>query len=202
MRCKACGSNKMIFDPFRGEIFCGDCGLVNGRIYVHKKTKEIMPTLFLGSYTSFSKPRLSAINKRILSDLTRYGNNGTYQKERAYAISEIFRINAVLHLPALVRYQSLQIYEYLIANTTILMDKRITIESLSTAVIMLAMEILDVERDFEEILNASKARKENIEVSFEKAKRFWQERENKNGNNAAPGVRAHEKNLGGENERI
>lgn len=176
MRCKACGSNRMIYDPFRGEIYCANCSLVNGHIYVHKKTKEVTPTLFLGSYASFSKTRLSTINKRILSDVTRYGNGGTYQKERAYAISEIFRINGVLHLPALVRYQSLQIYEYLIANTTILRDKRITLESLSTAVIMLAMEILDVERDFEEILNASKASKASIEVSFEKAKRYWMER--------------------------
>jgi len=95
MRCKACGSNRMIYDPFRGEIYCANCGLVNGRIYVHKKTKEVTPTLFLGSYASFSKTRLSTINKRILSDVTRYGNGGTYQKERAYAISPCIVLNKV-----------------------------------------------------------------------------------------------------------
>jgi len=176
MRCKSCGSTKIIYDPFRGEYFCGECGLVNGRLHVFTKKKETAPTLFLGSFTYFRNPRFKGISKRIMADVIRQGHNGTYQKGKAYALNEIFRINAVLNLPPIVRFQAVQIYEDVVTHTTILMDKRITLESLSTAAVMMAMEILDFERPFEEILDASKSTRERIEVSFEKVKNYLNRR--------------------------
>lgn len=184
MKCPRCGLNKTLYDPFRGEYFCGNCGLVLAKEAV-VIPQQIEATLFLGSYTDFNGSRLSSINKRILADITRFGN-GKYQREKAYAIAEIFRINAVLHLPPIVRYQSLQIYEYVITESSIVMDKRITLESLATAVVMEAMEILGFHRDFDEITNVSKAKVENIEVSFEKVKQKWEEHVRDKLNNARP----------------
>lgn len=175
MKCKKCGSNKLILDPYRGEIFCSECGLVNERVHVHNY-KDVKPTFFLGAYTTFSNPRYNSISRIIYADVIRYGN-GKYQKGRAYALNEILRINAVLNLPSLTRFQSIDLYEKAIAETNILMDKRITLESMATAVVMLAMEILDMERPFDEILAASKANKRAIEITFKKLKKWYLSRE-------------------------
>ena len=163
----------------RGETYCAKCGLV-----ISKDPPTVdytlgnSPALILGSVADFENPKLRRLQTIDHIDAVRR-RKGAYQKERMLAFSEIFRITAVLRLPPITRLEAIRIYEWALGHTTIIKHKAITIEALATASVIIAMGEHGITRRFSEVIDTSKARPLAVQISTEKLKRAWDERENR-----------------------
>ena len=127
VKCPLCGSSFILYDPERGEYYCGKCGYVIEQEQV--------------------------INKRVLKQAKRDIKNAKFEwvsykdDNYNYTIAEIRRIAANLNLPSYVVKEAEYIFRK-VYTSNFHRRKNISAEALAPAVILIASEKYNQAVDF------------------------------------------------------
>lgn len=144
-KCPLCGSVSIIFDPARGEYYCGKCGYVIEQEQV--------------------------INNRLLEQTKRDIENANFELRKArddnynYAISEIRRIAANLRLPSYVVREAEAVFSKLKSKGHI-QYRHISIEALAPACLLFAAREFYYDLAFEDVYKLAKEEPDKIKSAF------------------------------------
>ncbi len=186
-KCPNCGSNRIIYDPERGEIICAVCGLVlTEQVYDlgpewraftpeerAKRSRAGAPSDRITSQslvTSIdtsgkdSAGRMLDIRKRL--EVMRWKKwqmrarmQTSLERNLAQAVNELERISSQLGLPRFVEEQALEIYRRALERGLV---RGRSIESIMAAAIYAACRMHKVPRTLDEIAKFTKASRKDV----------------------------------------
>lgn len=181
-RCPECNSTHLIYDDNRGELLCGDCGLLIEEKMVdtthelrsfdksEKKSRGGAPI----SMQKFDKGLTTNIGE--ISDIYRLDSS---QQTRKYlrlkkwqervstsiernlrlAMSELRRVASFLELPSVVKDEAARIYNFVLQRGLV---RGRSMESVIAACIYAACRSYNIPRTLDEISNASEVERKEI----------------------------------------
>lgn len=181
-KCPDCGSSNLVYDESRGEVICGDCGLLVEENMVdtshelrsfdkgEKKSRGGAPI----SMQKFDKGLTTNVGE--ISDIYRLGSN---QETRKYlrlkkwqervstsiernlrlAMAELRRVASFLELPSVVRDEAARIYNYVLQRGLV---RGRSMESVIAACIYAACRSYNIPRTLDEISVASEVERKEI----------------------------------------
>jgi len=181
-KCPECGSSNLVYDSSRGEVICGDCGLLVEEKMVdtshelrafdksEKKSRGGAPI----SLQKFDKGLTTNVGE--ISDIYKLDSK---QQTRKYlrlkkwqervstsiernlrlAMSELRRVAAFLDLPSVVREESARVYNFVLQRG---MVRGRSMESVIAACIYAACRSYNIPRTLDEISAASEVERKEI----------------------------------------
>jgi len=181
-KCPECNSSKLIYDESKGEVICGDCGLLVEEKMVdtshelrsfdksEKKSRGGAPI----SLQKFDKGLTTNVGE--ISDIYRLDSTQATRKylrlkkwqERVstsiernlrLAMSELRRVSSFLDLPSVVNPESSRIYNFVLQRGLV---RGRSMESVIAACIYAACRSYNIPRTLDEISNASEVERKEI----------------------------------------
>lgn len=116
-QCPLCGSDKLFYDPARGEYYCGECGYV----YDYDEVP--------------SRERLAEIKEDI--SINNLKINSYKEDNTTYAVNEIYRLSSWLRMPKHMVREAINIYINMIYKNNLHRKLNIPIEDIIPALIIL-----------------------------------------------------------------
>jgi len=175
MKCPECGSENLIKDPSRGEIYCADCGVVieeelvdqraEWRSYSNeefmKRARTGPPTnpMFYDKGLSTRTPKSLVHSQRLRKTLDIRGN----ERETSFALGEIERMGSALKLPREIMEETALLYRKA-ARQDMLKGQKI--EELLSAMLYIVCRQYHVPRTFHEIAEVSRVPLERIRRAY------------------------------------
>ena len=181
-RCPECKSTHLIYDDDRGELVCGDCGLLVEESMVdtshelrsfdksEKKSRGGAPL----SMQKFDKGLTTNIGE--ISDIYRLDSaqqtrkylrlkkwqervSTSIERNLRLAMSELRRVASFLELPSVVRDEASRIYNFVLQRSLV---RGRSMESVIAACIYAACRSYNIPRTLDEISNASEVERKEI----------------------------------------
>ncbi|AEH23741.1 transcription initiation factor IIB [Pyrococcus yayanosii] len=184
--CPNCGSTNLVYDPYRGEIYCQNCGEI-----IQENIIDLRPDYRIFDSNQWKKrSRIGAPESILLHDkglstdigidrsLTGLMREKMYRLRRwqsrlrvsdaaernlAFALSELDRITAQLKLPKHVEEEAARLYREAVRRGLI---RGRSIESVIAACVYAACRLLKVPRTLDEISDISRVDKKEIGRSY------------------------------------
>ncbi|WP_456326599.1 TFIIB-type zinc ribbon-containing protein [Palaeococcus sp. (in: euryarchaeotes)] len=144
-KCPLCGSVSIIFDPARGEYYCGKCG------YVIEQEQVIDEYSLALAQMDYENAKFEL----------RKARDDNYN----YAISEIRRIAANLRLPSYVIREAEAVFSKLKSKGDI-QYRHISIEALAPACLLFAAYEFDYDLSFEDVYAFAKEDPHRIKLVY------------------------------------
>ena len=181
-RCPECNSSHLIYDESRGELICGDCGLLVEEKMVdtshelrsfdktEKKSRGGAPmsmqkfdkglTTNIGEISDIYKLDSSQQTRKYLR-LKKWQERVSTSIERnlRLAMSELRRVASFLELPSVVKDEAARIYNYVLQRGLV---RGRSMESVIAACIYAACRSYNIPRTLDEIANASEVERKEI----------------------------------------
>ncbi len=181
-RCPECNSTHLIYDESRGELLCGDCGLLVEEKMVdtshelrsfdktEKKSRGGAPismqkfdkglTTNIGEISDIYKLDSSQQTRKYLR-LKKWQERVSTSIERnlRLAMSELRRVASFLELPSVVKDESARIYNFVLQRGLV---RGRSMESVIAACIYAACRSYNIPRTLDEIANASEVERKEI----------------------------------------
>jgi transcription initiation factor TFIIB len=181
-RCPECNSTHLIYDESRGELICGDCGLLVEEKMVdtshelrafdksEKKSRGGAPismqkfdkglTTNIGEISDIYKLDSSQQTRKYLR-LKKWQERVSTSIERnlRLAMSELRRVASYLELPSVVKDEAARIYNYVLQRGLV---RGRSMESVIAACIYAACRSYNIPRTLDEIANASEVERKEI----------------------------------------
>jgi len=181
-RCPECNSTHLIYDEGRGELICGDCGLLVEEKMVdtshelrsfdksEKKSRGGAPisiqkfdkglTTNIGEISDIYKLDSSQQTRKYLR-LKKWQERVSTSIERnlRLAMSELRRVASFLELPSVVKDESARIYNFVLQRGLV---RGRSMESVIAACIYAACRSYNIPRTLDEIANASEVERKEI----------------------------------------
>ena len=181
-RCPECGSVNLIYDEAKGEIICGDCGLIIEERMVdtshelrafdklEKKSRGGAPlsiqkfdkglTTNVGEISDIYKLDSTQQTRKYLR-LKKWQERVSTSIERnlRLAMSELRRVASFLELPSVVREEAARIYNYVLQRGLV---RGRSMESVIAACIYAACRSYNIPRTLDEISSASEVERKEI----------------------------------------
>jgi len=181
-KCPECGSTNLYYDEQRGEVICGDCGLVVEEKIVD--TSQEMQGSFEGeekkgragaplSEQKFDKGLITNVGE--ISDIYKLKTDETrkflrlkkwqervstsIERNLRLAMAELRRVASFLNLPPVVRDEASRIYNYVLQRGLV---RGRSMESVIAACIYSACRSYNIPRTLDEISNASDVERKEI----------------------------------------
>ena len=181
-RCPECNSTHLIYDDDKGELICGDCGLLVEESMVdtshelrsfdksEKKSRGGAPL----SMQKFDKGLTTNIGE--ISDIYRLDSaqqtrkylrlkkwqervSTSIERNLRLAMSELRRVASFLELPSVVRDEASRIYNFVLQRSLV---RGRSMESVIAACIYAACRSYNIPRTLDEISNASEVERKEI----------------------------------------
>ena len=181
-RCPECNSTHLIYDDDRGELICGDCGLLVEESMVdtshelrsfdksEKKSRGGAPL----SMQKFDKGLTTNIGE--ISDIYRLDSaqqtrkylrlkkwqervSTSIERNLRLAMSELRRVASFLELPSVVRDEASRIYNFVLQRSLV---RGRSMESVIAACIYAACRSYNIPRTLDEISSASEVERKEI----------------------------------------
>ena len=181
-RCPECNSTHLIYDDDKGELICGDCGLLVEESMVdtshelrsfdksEKKSRGGAPL----SMQKFDKGLTTNIGE--ISDIYRLDSaqqtrkylrlkkwqervSTSIERNLRLAMSELRRVSSFLELPSVVRDEASRIYNFVLQRSLV---RGRSMESVIAACIYAACRSYNIPRTLDEISNASEVERKEI----------------------------------------
>ena len=181
-RCPECNSSHLIYDENRGELLCGDCGLLVEEKMVdtshelrsfdktEKKSRGGAPismqkfdkglTTNIGEISDIYKLDSSQQTRKYLR-LKKWQERVSTSIERnlRLAMSELRRVASFLELPSVVKDEAARIYNFVLQRGLV---RGRSMESVIAACIYAACRSYNIPRTLDEIANASEVERKEI----------------------------------------
>lgn len=181
-RCPECNSTHLIYDESRGELLCGDCGLLVEEKMVdtshelrsfdksEKKSRGGAPisiqkfdkglTTNIGEISDIYKLDSSQQTRKYLR-LKKWQERVSTSIERnlRLAMSELRRVASFLELPSVVKDEAARIYNFVLQRGLV---RGRSMESVIAACIYAACRSYNIPRTLDEIANASEVERKEI----------------------------------------
>ena len=181
-QCPECNSSHLIYDESRGELICGDCGLLVEEKMVdtshelrsfdktEKKSRGGAPmsmqkfdkglTTNIGEISDIYKLDSSQQTRKYLR-LKKWQERVSTSIERnlRLAMSELRRVASFLELPSVVKDEAARIYNYVLQRGLV---RGRSMESVIAACIYAACRSYNIPRTLDEIANASEVERKEI----------------------------------------
>ena len=181
-QCPECNSSYLIYDESRGELICGDCGLLVEEKMVdtshelrsfdktEKKSRGGAPmsmqkfdkglTTNIGEISDIYKLDSSQQTRKYLR-LKKWQERVSTSIERnlRLAMSELRRVASFLELPSVVKDEAARIYNYVLQRGLV---RGRSMESVIAACIYAACRSYNIPRTLDEIANASEVERKEI----------------------------------------
>ena len=181
-RCPECGSSNLVYDESKGEVICGDCGLLVEEKMVdtthelrqfdksNKKSRGGAPisiqkfdkglTTNVGEISDIYKLDSTQQTRKYLR-LKKWQERVSTSIERnlRLAMSELRRVASFLDLPSVVRDESARIYNFVLQRG---MVRGRSMESVIAACIYAACRSYNIPRTLDEISAASEVERKEI----------------------------------------
>jgi len=181
-RCPECNSSHLIYDESRGELICGDCGLLVEEKMVdtshelrsfdktEKKSRGGAPmsmqkfdkglTTNIGEISDIYKLDSSQQTRKYLR-LKKWQERVSTSIERnlRLAMSELSRVASFMEIPSVVKDEAARIYNYVLQRGLV---RGRSMESVIAACIYAACRSYNIPRTLDEIANASEVERKEI----------------------------------------
>ena len=181
-RCPECNSSNLVYDDAKGEVICGDCGLLVEEKMVDtshelrafdkttKKSRGGAPisiqkfdkglTTNVGEISDIYKLASTQQTRKFLR-LKKWQERVSTSIERnlRLAMSELRRVTAFLDLPSVVREEAARIYNFVLQRGLV---RGRSMESVIAACIYAACRSYNIPRTLDEISSASEVERKEI----------------------------------------